>query len=646
MIFKATFYFSLITIISSHAFANCNKKIDPKKVILFIDTNKSDLEIEVAEKAACTRGETLVIIPKDYKDYSNISRQISALSAKNKGCSTNLKFASENCPKEVYEKINQLNDELIQLRSKNENFSELIKKELNQLKASGAKIKNVTISGHDGGGIFGGEKTSFSRLELAQILDKFPEVNEVQSIHLLGCYTGVKNEVINWSQIFPDVRLIGGYDASAPASEKPAGHQYLKDLLEKEKKLISVADEKKILSNLKLNLNSLHNLNAGIYIKPICQATPEENGYLYATMGGSSITKIKISDECMLKNKELKDLRIAIEEYSSGEKEPPLNSSTGPLRDLYNQMRKNEHCSNLGVNPKVVFGLLFNDGMKKNFGAYYKKELDELANYIENYSEKDVNSINEINKKMITSQEDALKIAEKRFELLNKNPELLKKEIEKEFEQSIQSYNHLINTDPEVKKFAEANDIDQITGKEVPETNIIALFSPNNTQNIAQLIGIRVSLLSQKATLEAVQKNDIKQLRTLVEDTLKNTKSTFAYFSQYTRPAPSVEEMKKIWIPTSENLAKKTRKEMLQNSHALSGLLSSRSFLAQTANSLSRTASLIDSHLIHYNNPFSWHEYTGGTIEAPPTNGMQGYFYGMGLNVNNIEGMGEIRIGF
>lgn len=68
----------LLLLISHQALA-CSQKIDNSKVMLFIDTNFLDLEIATAQRAACQRGEKLVVIPKNYKEYTS---QIKAVEAK------------------------------------------------------------------------------------------------------------------------------------------------------------------------------------------------------------------------------------------------------------------------------------------------------------------------------------------------------------------------------------------------------------------------------------------------------------------------------------------------------------------------------------------------------------------------------------
>jgi hypothetical protein len=79
----------ILTILSYSylSFADCSKKVDPSKVMLFIDTNDSALEISTAEKAACERGERLMVVPKNYKEYDKYVRAVTKLDREMSRCS-------------------------------------------------------------------------------------------------------------------------------------------------------------------------------------------------------------------------------------------------------------------------------------------------------------------------------------------------------------------------------------------------------------------------------------------------------------------------------------------------------------------------------------------------------------------------------
>lgn len=611
---KYKIIFALL-LISSHleAIANCAKAPDPKKVILFIDTNESEMEIDVAQKSACVRGETLVVVPRNYKEYSQLTKKRADLMKRQRAC----RDTDSNCQSSVAKEIEKVNIDTGNLQKGNSDYSNLVEKELTLMRQQGAKLKNVTISGHDGGGRFGGLKGGFTRSQLAKTLESFGDVNEVQSLHLLGCYTGVKNEVINWSLLFPDLRLIGGYDGAAPTSEKPAGHNYLKDLLEKEKSLISETDEKKIVSHLKSNLKSLNLLYAGVYVRPLCQKNEIDEGYLYETLGGVKISKINNPIECMKNRESLKNLAKTIDLYNSGEKEPPLNSSSGEMRTLYNEMRKNEHCPNLGISPMVTFGLLFHDGMKKSFAAYFQKDLEKMESQINNFSEDDRKKMIDGNLEMIRANDESIKYYQRIADLADKDPALLKKEKQKEKEILIAEYNKLLEN-PEVKKFAAEKKLSSLTNNSETPMRMDLHSLVAKTEEVVSFITKHYKISAEiNPILRDLEKGKAQDIKKNYEMYVESNKTIRDQINTDLSKVISVEEVKKLWIPTEKNLKTKTRKEIMLNAHYLNEVLSTKIVPLELAMPLYGLNSKMQKHLILLDNPFSWHEYTGGVVEAP-----------------------------
>ena len=169
--------------------------------ILFLDLNNSPKEIEAAKKAAKQRGEKLIVFPERAMRY----------------------------PADIEQNLNQ---KLTELKSKNQQN----------------KISSLIISGHDGNGHFTGSKGSMSYSDFANILESHPELKEsVKSLYLWGCYTATPGSIINnWKPTFKNLDVIIGYDGSAPANDKLAGHNYLADALVKEKKMTSAKTDKQL----------------------------------------------------------------------------------------------------------------------------------------------------------------------------------------------------------------------------------------------------------------------------------------------------------------------------------------------------------------------------------------------------------------
>lgn len=163
---------------------------------------------------------------------------------------------------------------------------------------------------------------------------------------LLGCYTGVQKEILSWKSIFPNVRMIGGYDGSAPLSDKLAGHTYLEDLLSKEKKLIQQADEKKINKFMANNVRHFNMLSAAVYVNPVCEEENPENEKDYYYSSKQRALKFHEFDasKCLTMREELDKMSDDYKKYQYGDVEPPSDSSKGELRDLYDEARSVEHC--------------------------------------------------------------------------------------------------------------------------------------------------------------------------------------------------------------------------------------------------------------------------------------------------------------
>ena len=60
-------YLIAILLVSPPTWADykCNRKIDKSKVVVFVDTRNSVLEVADAQKAACERGESFKRLPSD-----------------------------------------------------------------------------------------------------------------------------------------------------------------------------------------------------------------------------------------------------------------------------------------------------------------------------------------------------------------------------------------------------------------------------------------------------------------------------------------------------------------------------------------------------------------------------------------------------
>lgn len=621
-----------LLLISANALA-CANKIDESKVMLFVDTNFSDLEVETAKKAACQRGEKLMVVPRNYKEYSAPIRNMEAVLKKLKSCKQNCEPIAEEYQK-AYENI-------LSKREADFTFKKELAKELAEIKKNNGRISNFIMSGHDGGGSFGGYKGTLSRSEIAQVMNEFQDINDVSTLMLLGCYTGVQNEIVHWKGIFPKVKMIGGYDGSAPLSDKPMGHYYLEDLLVKEKKLLQQADEKKINDYVKANIRGLSSMNTAVYVEPACSEDQELAMY-YGSTTTKKFSKFDLS-QCAKSAGILNQITLKFSNFDSGEVEPPKDPSDPSIKTVYDQARSLEHCIQqleIPLDVNALFNLRFYDAVKTNFANFYKNEVDQVAAILKSdqssleFLEKDIEdqiaNIEEYAKKIVTDNEKLAKDPEGYFRDLKMRVEQDNRELNAMLSEKRDILNKL--HDPsynasfeETQLFNRYNELKQRIAEDS-----MAFFYQTDPGQLATINSYKVS---QRVAELNMSKENIKKLK-----------------------------QNEIWLPTAENLKNKSRKELRDNLFRIDSVLTINSLPRKTRLALEWIKNAENMHLIHFQNPFSWHEVTA-QVESPvywvpvaqsiyvPQTGMGGLFapgsmgglgggFGGSLGVGPLGGLG------
>lgn len=589
-------------LVSFGAHAQCNKKIDPSKVMLFIDTNNSELEIATTEKAACERGQKLVVVPKNYKEYIQLTTASSLATKKMEKCIK----AQQQCA-DTEKQLNDLNRKIGEMNANNKSIRQQTEEALKEIKASNGKLQNVSISGHDGGGHFGGFKGGFGRHEFSELMRQYGDINEVSSLLLLGCYTGVPKEVIEWKHIFPGVKIIAGYDGSAPLSDKPHGHQYISDVLLKEKKLLENAEQKKLQSYAKQNVQGLIHMNAAMYLD--CNdGTKGAEFYFGSQKEGKAFRPFDIK-ECEAKMPEIEALNAKVEQFYSGEMEPPKDTATGALRGLYNEARRIEHCGEImerPININALFNMLFNEGVKKNFANFYKDDLAEAEKIFASITIEDIEKKSAEQAAASQLAIDKLKADLAKYEA---DPELLIKDEKAKLDVIIAGRDKLLN-DP---AYAEAKRmLDPETGAYSGPMNP----SPELTTKLTALMTAITNTRFSKLGFQALQEAPERGLMSLRANIVMQEKMMEAQKNAVTTLKESFKSGNKPWVPTAQNLASKTRKEMLKNLHDITSVMMVPGLTNQQRAALGWITSSTSTHLQYFQNPFSWHEYTG-TTEAP-----------------------------
>ena len=573
--------------------AQCNKTVDSKKVILFIDTNNSEPEIATAQKAACARGERIVIVPKNYLDYGKYTKAVEETNKAVMSCTSNCE-AAERKATEAYKNLEKF-------KSSQKATKDATKEALDELKSQNAKLQTFMISGHDGGGSFGGSKGHFSRHELSEMMKDYSDINEVKSLMLLGCYTGVQKEVIEWKNIFPDAKLIAGYDGSAPLSDKPLGHQYISEILLKEPQLLAQADQAKLQAYARANIKSLFQMNTAMYLN--C-GPGEGQEFYYASKAEKKQFSPYDINACLKKGAEIDELQIQVSKFESGEVEPPKDTARGELRELYNKARALEHCVEiLGRGPNVnnVFNLLFYDGVKKSFASFYDSDLTEAQKAIAaiNLNDLEAGFLAEMAKLQETvSKEESM------MGLLETNPEAY-------FAQKQQEIDTLNN---QMKDFLEKNPFLKFA-----ETNFPPNFewTPERNKLLNEYYNKKFQIDDHTWNLESTRQNKDYGIQThqmKINDLKSNIHKHQNSFSEVKQ---NPQALKDIWVPNAANLQEKSRKELLENIHRMNGLLSIPGLPAEQKKALSWVNLTVSNHLQYFQNPFSWHEHTPANVEAP-----------------------------
>ena len=619
-----------VVLFSTSIWAQCANKIDNSKVMLFVDTNESEMEISTAEKAACQRGQKLVVVPKAHKEYKKYVEKQKQLSKMAEDCFVKYNNNYEQAQKACNTQLTNFQQALMQFedfKKKQPPYNEQIRSELENVRKNKGSLENFMISGHDGGGHFGGAKQSFSKQEVASIMRDFKDVNKVKSLMLLGCYTGVQREVIDWQTTFPDVRLIGGYDGSAPLANRPQGHNYLYDLLTKEKMLTTTADQKKLEAIVKNNIRSLNELNAAMFLKPMCSDPNDEKTYYYGKVGATKVLRPFDLQECVKAKQKLLDLKDRLDKYDSGEIEPPKNTASGELRDIYNQSRSHEHCSQVigdVLESNKVFGLLFHEGMKNNFADYYDEEMKEAEGIFKEMNLTDVIKASEQGladfEKMVKDQEADLK-------LMESDPKAYEAKIEKQYKEELDAYKEEIK-DPKYKSLLEKLPYlkmeEKASNLTVTSTSGINYINPPPTeltpeeQKLLQVLNERsYKITNPKYELESFKESSTFYLETKKQN-LGQMKNGLEMQKLAVNKLRVEDPLKGLWIPTKKNLEGKSRKEILENQHLLNGVLSLPFMPVKQRTALSWVNSTVANRLQMMDNPFSWHEHIPGSKPEAP----------------------------
>jgi hypothetical protein len=341
---------------SSQSFAdfNCNKSVDPKRVVLFVDTNNSPKEIEGAAKAACERGESFRKFPDKTK------QELDEIPWRDK-----LDLVSTST----------LNRELASMAKQN------------------IAVTSMVVSGHDGGGRVHGHHGGVTKFDVISGMKKAYHgkqhlLNEMKSVFMWGCWSMGPSEVEVWKKELPNLKLTAGFMDMGPLNTTEASHSVLKGLLVKEKALVAEADAKK----LKRAIQGIPNINvtlASVYTDAACgdmmyyqtQGDSDDNrgsgGENSLFTSGTHFVDFDENFSCKGMAKQIENNRKELIKYFYGEKPLPEDKPGSEIREIYSFIRHTAKChtENHIMNADRIFLLRFYEQVKANFGMRFHSEI-------------------------------------------------------------------------------------------------------------------------------------------------------------------------------------------------------------------------------------------------------------------------------
>lgn len=386
-----------LLVVEAHAI--CSQKINPKRVVVFINTNGSFLEADAAEKAACARGEGFILHPPmnaAMRKYREADLAFAYASEK-------LNHCKKNCDQLKKEASKLLDQKYIALSATPEVTAKSVENELKQLAKAGIATSSLVISGHDGGGSIGGTQGNLDKFQATTAFKNAyaarPDLQkELTSVLLWGCYTSTPSEVLYWKSTLPQLKIVGGFYGAGPSNIRKSSYDLMSDLLMKEKNIVNKANMTAVKSAL-TSLDQINNTWAGLY----AQCSDGEY-YLGNSEKGRTFKRFNDFRDCKHIQKVAYEMEAEFNPYFFGSKDVPTNTN-GALRDIYNFSRQNSQCldRDSNMNADRVGLLLFFNGVKKNFAQTFKKdllaaqkELSTLDEKIEDYSNDKVGTMDSI----------------------------------------------------------------------------------------------------------------------------------------------------------------------------------------------------------------------------------------------------------
>lgn len=646
----------------------CGKKVDPQKVVVFIDTNYSYLEMQKAKEAACERGESFKLIPYSEADVTAVGKLYGAHEAaktQQNNCFNTYNKAASN---ERYEKCKSFSDKTNktwdELKAKSneqkkkqgactgwewnndgcETFSQKVKKELDKLAKDKIAPTSISMSGHDGGSLVSGMAGGLGKAEMGQLFTESYKDNpdllkQVDSVLLLGCYTVNPNDINLMKTFFPEMGVYAGFYGSGPSNQQPASRNFVHDIILRSKSLAAQKTQKAVESSIRA-IESFNQTYAGVYVDTNCGEYWAYNKKNYATQKSEyHFEQFDSNVDCGALEAKLNENSKKLALYMVGATPIPENTSSSDLVDMYAYARQNsnlnDECSlhkisNIHALDADRIGFLrFFKGVQKNFAKVFNQDILAANKIIEEYKKTGVSHL-------LQKYHDNLTIAQKKYD--DEMAKLAGKETE------ITNQENLI-TDLKIKLDADKSISKHLKNKglSLDEVTLENLATLDLNKKDTELMKEYLASLDRRKVLFK-ERGDLINKTSNIENGELATAKTIKEMADH--QASEIElNLKELDLKTPEQLGTMTKKEINDYATKLNPILSS-TLLYQTGDAdfvkASNYVNKIENYLVNLEPAcmdfLEWHEDAPGSMpKAKCGDPATGYPGGYNINGENIQ---------
>ena len=257
--------------------------------------------------------------------------------------------------------------------------------------SSEMQISTIIMSGHHGNYTFSGETGELSIKDLAEVLKPYKKsFNSVKKLILRGCYTVTTETILPdspWRKLFPNVESILGFEKKAWDDILPMSYEFVKASLYWNSENAQSLSKPDLVSYFQ-SIPHQKKSALGIWNKHI--SAPRNGLFLSTEKGftGRPITSFEHAIKACDLNYPVKEYhKFIVDEYATGVRDIPKNTSKSPLRDAYNFFNTNNHCFSLSnkwisdraeshnqvdkpLNLRFLMSLLFFNNILNNLDNY------------------------------------------------------------------------------------------------------------------------------------------------------------------------------------------------------------------------------------------------------------------------------------